>query len=766
MKRRVRLAIVMMGFSGLVAEILLLRELLIVFSGNELSIGIVLANWLIAEALGCFFPGRLAEKPKNRLEAYAALTVLFSLALVTAVFLTRGLKGALGISIGERLGLVPMFYSSLILVFPASMLHGALFTFSCRIYSMVSGEDAATAGRVYVYETVGTILGGIAATYLLVPYLNAVQASVGLAVLNAIVCIVLLTPHGTAGRFRRGVLVGLSALVVWLGWLLVGGAADRLHLRSIQAQWKDLEIVHYQNSPYGNISVVENEGQYIFFQDGIATLITPVPDVISVEEFVHLPLLAHPEPARVLILSGGAGGVIDEVRKHPSVVFIEYAELDPLLLALLERFPTPLTRSELHDRRVKLHHVDGRLFLRSTPNTYDVIFVGVEPSNLQTNRFFTREFFSLAKTRLNEGGVLVVGVPASLTLMSLELRDLNGSVFHSLDSVFSHVRVIPGDDRNIFLASESTDIAALDKAQVIARLSERKIAARVMVPWHIENKLHQGWQDWFAELLREGSQEINRDFRPVGVFYSVAHWHAVFAPAFGRLFRQFERIDVGTILAVFVLWLLVYFFLRSRGISVFRASIPFAIITSGFAGMMFDLVLIFAFQSIYGYVFSWVGLLVASFMAGAACGAMLMPAILTRMRDEWKLFVETELAVLCLSLVLPLIILATNAIAGSWSEAVLLPLFLVVAFVCGALPGSQFPLANKLSLKNGRSVARTGALLYASDLAGGWLGGIAGAVVLLPVLGLTGTCVAVGLAKLASLMVIVTQPNPHVRGGR
>lgn len=52
MKRRVCIAIVIMGLSGLVAEIMLLRELLIVFSGNELSIGVILANWLILEACG------------------------------------------------------------------------------------------------------------------------------------------------------------------------------------------------------------------------------------------------------------------------------------------------------------------------------------------------------------------------------------------------------------------------------------------------------------------------------------------------------------------------------------------------------------------------------------------------------------------------------------------------------------------------------------------------------------------------------------------
>ena len=100
MRKRVCLAIIVMGFSGLVAEILLLRELLIVFSGNELCIGIVLANWLVLEALGCFFPGRLVEKSKHKIASFAVLTILFSLSLVLAVFVTRLLKSILVVSIG------------------------------------------------------------------------------------------------------------------------------------------------------------------------------------------------------------------------------------------------------------------------------------------------------------------------------------------------------------------------------------------------------------------------------------------------------------------------------------------------------------------------------------------------------------------------------------------------------------------------------------------------------------------------------------------
>ena len=211
MKKRVCIAILTMGFSGLVAEILLLREFLIVFSGNEFSIGVILANWLILEAFGSFFLGRKAEKSQNKLEIFTITTILFSLSLLIAIFLIRTLKRVIGISIGESIGFLPMFCSTFLILSPVSILHGALFTFSCQIYSMFSGQDASSAGRVYAYETVGTVIGGIVCTYLLVPYLDTFQASSGLATLNFIVCLALLTPYWKTGLYQKTILAILSA---------------------------------------------------------------------------------------------------------------------------------------------------------------------------------------------------------------------------------------------------------------------------------------------------------------------------------------------------------------------------------------------------------------------------------------------------------------------------------------------------------------------------------------------------------------------------
>ena len=566
-------------------------------------------------------------------------------------------------------------------------------------------------------------------------------------------------PGWNKGLFQKTVLAVLSVLCLFSGYSLFAGPAEKLHHYSIKAQWKKQNVVHYQNSQYGNICVLENEGQYIFFLDGIPNLITPIPDIPSLEEFVHLPLLAHPEPANLLILSGGAGGMINEALKHPSIEAIEYAELDPLLLDLIRKFSTPLTESELNDRRVKIQHVDGRLLLKKTKNKYDVIFVGIqEPSNLQANRFFTNEFFSLVKERLNKGGILVLGLPGSLTYVNEELRNLNSCIFNTLESVFSHIRVIPGDGRNLFLSSDSREITEIDKVQIIERLIQRNIAADVMVPWHIEKKLHHGWQGWFSRFIEEGSDKINSDFTPLGVFYSISHWNAVFAPSLRGIFSQIEKINLRSVVLLFAGLLFVYVIFRPKKRHFFQGGISLSIITTGFAGMMFDLMIIFAFQSIYGYVFSSIGILVASFMAGAASGAMLITSLLERIKNYYKVFITIELAIIGFSVAFPVVFLAVSTYLGSSENfLIFMTLFLTISFISGFLTGSQFPLANRLYLERRGSLSQTAGFLYAADLFGGWLGGIVGAVVLLPVLGLAGTCITVGLLKLSSFTVIATQ---------
>lgn len=716
-----------MGLSGIVSQMLLLRELLIVFSGNEMSIGVILANWLVMEAIGCLFLGRLAEA-RRKIENFTLITTAFSLSLLAVIFLTRILKNILGVSIGESIGFLPMLFSSLLILLPVSLTHGALFTFGCKIYSMLSPQGAI--GKVYIYETIGTMVGGLVWMYFLIPYFDAFQMALGLAILNVVVCIGMLARYST----RATVLAATLFLGILLSLVPLG---SKIHWLSVRMQWRDLNVVHYQNSIYGNICVVENEGQYLYFLDGIPQIMTPVPDTTFVEEYVHIPFLIHSNPENILVISGGVGGVINEILKHP-VKLVEYVELDPLILELIRKFPTPLSERELGEKRVRVKHIDGRLFLKTTQIKYDIIFVGLsDPSDLQANRFFTEEFFSLAKSKLKGGGILVVSIPGSLTYFSEELVNLNACILRTLKRFFPYIRVLPGDDTNLLLSSDSGNVF-VESSQLVRKLRERGIEA-VTMPWRIERKLHPGWQKWFEGFIETGTERINRDFEPLGVFYSISWWNSVLSPYLRGFFRLFESLRLHVFLSLLIVPV-IFIVLRPK-----RIFIPFCIATTGFAGMMFDLLLIFAFQSIYGYVFYWIGLLVTSFMTGAVVGAMSV----SRVKNHLDIFLKVETGVMLYSLV---IFVALKLMPGI-GDVPLKALFLLLSFISGLVTGAQFPLASEMH--NSMSLSGKAGILYASDLLGGWLGGIAGGVVILPVIGLFGSCVITSLLKVISLISIV-----------
>ena len=153
-------------------------------------------------------------------------------------------------------------------------------------------------------------------------------------------------------------------------------------------------------------------------------------------------------------------------------------------------------------------------------------------------------------------------------------------------------------------------------------------------------------------------------------------------------------------------------------------------------------------------------------MAGAACGAILITRVMGGVESCFRMFKIIELAIIGFSVAFPLVLFAMPTDPGNAAVFVFLKiLFLTTSFIGGLLTGAQFPLANRLYSSRRGSLSETAGLLYASDLLGGWFGGIVGAVVLLPVLGLTGTCISVGLLKLMSFTVIATQHDHQLLWG-
>jgi len=756
-----KLSLIIMGISGTTAQVVLLRELLVSFLGNELTLGMILANWLILEAIGSSLVGKSVEKAEKKEEIYVLWQLIFSLTLPFAIYLSRILKNLLLITPGEGLGLLPIFYSSFLILLPVSIPHGALFAYGCKIYAQTIRQDASSVGKVYVLETLGSIIGGLGVTFLLIQYLNSFEIAFWISLLNTSISAVLLWPHpGESKHPARAFLWILSGLLFFLfAYSLLSQTSSAIHRSSIRSQWKGLDVLHNENSIYGNITVTKRGEQYTFFTDGTPSITTPVPDIASIEDFVHFPMLFHERPDSILILGGGAGGTIQEILKHP-VTRLDYVELDPLLLKLIQAFPTPLTQKELSDPRVRIHYTDGRFFVQRTRDRFDLIFIGISaPQELQTNRLFSAEFFSTAKRKMTPDGIIVLTLPGSLTYISPELRDLNVCIMQTLKLIYRSVKIIPGDT-NLYLASDFEKLEQVTPEKLMKRLHEREIKTSLMTKGYIGHRLHERWLTWFIKSMEGKEVPVNSDFRPLGVYFYLSFWNALFSPRLAPVFKWFEGWSLQWTLALTAIFTLLLSILFMKKSETSRYSIPYAIFTSGFADIMLDLAILFTFQTLYGYLYYQMGLLITVFMAGLALGGFTMTRQMEKTRSPSSLFLKTELSVICFSLILPFVLsLPSEALEKPWAYNLLYGTFLAMSFLCGFLVGLQFPLATKIYLrtfpKQGALLGQTAGLLYGADLLGGFFGGLFGGVLLLPILGLKESCFMIAMIKAGSFISIL-----------
>ncbi|MDD5009684.1 MAG: hypothetical protein PHC68_14945, partial [Syntrophorhabdaceae bacterium] len=137
-------AVFAFGFASMAAQVLLMRELFVVFYGNELCAGIMLAAWLFWVSIGSI----AARFKKYAEEVFHILLLSVPVVLPATVFFIRNIRSFLGASPGEIVGVFPMAASSFILLAPACVTFGALFALSCRL-----APDRP--GKIYLVESAG-----------------------------------------------------------------------------------------------------------------------------------------------------------------------------------------------------------------------------------------------------------------------------------------------------------------------------------------------------------------------------------------------------------------------------------------------------------------------------------------------------------------------------------------------------------------------------------------------------------------------------------
>jgi spermidine synthase len=768
-----------LGFVATLLQVTFMREMLVAVFGNEISIGVILGNWLICISLGAF----AARPVVHRLSSRQLVRLLFSwLFLVPAVlapfevYAIRALRTIMDVPMGEYAPLGSIAAGSFLIFLPLCFCIGFCFPLACRALEL---EQASGEGRrptavslVYTLEALGSMVGGVILTVILLRFLTPLRlvvltsaiALVGAALampVRRVRCFfVVLAAILTAGVFAPGCMDRLEERFVERRWASFGVISQQS-----EEGWPALKLVDSEDSIYQNLAVTESEGQYALYGNG--EVIFTFPDPYVYEHEIHFLMAQKPDAGRVLLLGGNPLGEIPELLKYPLDRLV-YVELDSAVGRMVSRIMPVEYRETLSDPRLECVEGDAVDFIKRCEESFDVVLVNApQPSTTALNRFYTVEFYSDLKRLLNQGGFVACGISSAERLRS-EAVQLGASVYQALAEVFDVV-LVTAESRNRFLAGD--DDSGLTFARRV--LFEKSRASAIDTEF-FRPELFLGSDEITPEkvdivLDRFTSQPglANRMLKPVTYFYNLVLWSRFSGSALESVLAAVQgprarRTMCWGALGVAMLVLLAGgALIRTSGQSNARRCwrrimVASVIATTGFCGMALEIVLIFVFQGLFGYIYMRMGLIVAAFMLGLVIGAPSGRRMASgTARSAWLSLVCVDIFLLVFPLlVAALVSMGIPAGAFGWSAAEG-SIYLAVA-IAGWAVGAEFPLANRAYLEARSSASAAAAITDASDHIGAAVGCMVMGVVLIPVMGISGSCLLLAGIKGVSLACLVS----------
>jgi spermidine synthase len=301
---------------------------------------------------------------------------------------------------------------------PLTLFIGA--TLPCAVAVVArAGRPGRDVGHLYASNTIGAIVGTIVGGYVLIPRLGIHAtlrtAAAATLVLAAAVVLVGGRPTPRRGGAAAGAVLGAMAVVAlippWDHGLMTSGPAIYA-ARALAAGGestlgrRDSTLLYYRDGVSGTIAV-HRHGVHLALSTNGKVDASTSGDMLTQLMIAHLPLLVHPAPQTVAVIGLGSGVTAGAALAHPTTTRVDVVEIEPAVVEAA-RFFAAENRHVLDDPRLRLVIADGRNFLQTTGERYDVIIS--EPSNPWIGglaALFSEEFFALARERLQPGGVML-----------------------------------------------------------------------------------------------------------------------------------------------------------------------------------------------------------------------------------------------------------------------------------------------------------------------------------------------------------------------
>ncbi|TDJ58667.1 MAG: tetratricopeptide repeat protein [Planctomycetota bacterium] len=213
------------------------------------------------------------------------------------------------------------------------------------------------------------------------------------------------------------------------------------------------------NGAHTTYVVAAPEGDYLFFErHPMSGAVMPFSAYMRL--MAHMPLLAHPDPKRALLICYGVGMTASAIAAHDSIEAIDVVELNENVIETAPEFA--LQTGSVHlDPRVRFIIGDGRNFLAMTGDRYDLV-TSEPPPPMQagTYRLYTREYYQQVLARLKPNGMMTQWLPSYQ--MPVEAAEL---VIRTFIDVFDHALIFTGGDREFILmgSPDPIDLRTLER---------------------------------------------------------------------------------------------------------------------------------------------------------------------------------------------------------------------------------------------------------------------------------------------------------------
>ncbi len=689
-KRDAYIYIFILGFLGIFSQTFLFRELSFTLRANELILALLLFYWLLWGGLGSSIG---LPRP-----GFGGKFFIYLLLVPLNILLAKFWAGLLQNSPGEFFSLTKVLAVMSLLLIPFCYLSGSLFLEISRAFTRAGGK----AYKLYAVDAIGAMLGGVF-TSLLIARASALL----------LLSIATLAPAIFLFLWKRKLRGWCTALICII--IPVSLFSRTLERKFDALLWRGFKIDKIIESIYTKSLILSRQGERFLYEAG--SLVAATGDSVTQELLVH-PIFSQVERVDSAFVVGGTVlNILAEIRKYePDELVI--VEADPRIGDVFRAF-----RSQDMSERVLIG--DPRYILRNTEKKYDLIVLFLpNPTSGFMNRFYTREFFELARERLNVGGIFALHLSVGENYPSTLEQLLATSIWRGIKETFRNETIFYPGGRLLYMASDSIRFIS-----PVVAIPQRNIPLRYLRGQNLYYDFEPFRQERIRKLLDQRTEEFftNTDLHPIAYLLGLFRWLKLKGLQY-TLAKRLAWLFYGLVALLILI-------AKLLNLTVFRKKpvIEQLLFISiwGLVGMAIQLTAVYFFQASCGYLYWALGVMTGGMMLGLVLGSIASSRI-----KEYHLGIRGIGVVGVLwALLLLFLSYRLDALSGL-SGSVLVLIFFVFLVVQGALVGALFPQNVNFMLAREIFGERRMGVAYALDLIGASVGALVVGTLLLPVLGI------------------------------